>query len=476
MWFEVVTWRVRLDRPSPTACWRRTSPAASPSVSRVSLPSRHAVAAVLVAAALLAPSAARANGRFPSASQLVLRPGHADEMALRATFGVLVSSDRGATWDWICESAVGYGTSEDPALSVTAGGGLLASTLEGLAVSSDHGCSWAFAGGGLERQVVVDGAFRPGTAGGAVVVTATPSGTTDAGASLQRVQIFATSDDGAHWSAAGSPIDPSVIPTSVEVAASDAHRMYVTASRGVRPNGTASLFVSTNDGAAWTERPIPIDSAAEEIAFVAAVDPARADRVYVRTSGASGKSRLFVTDDAGEHFRVAYSGGPMLGFALSADATTVYLGGPEDGLMAASANDLHFAQRTALPVGCLAVSGPRIYACVVQSSVLLASSDDDGASFEPLFRLPDLRGPLACPPSAKTASCGVEWSGLKDRFGIGVSDAGANADAAPAPAPLEAAGGGCNDSGALASAWSAAALVTLAAGVFTRRRRSRRAR
>jgi hypothetical protein len=388
-------------------------------------------------------------------------------MALRATFGVLVSADRGATWDWICESAVGYGTNEDPALSITGGGGLLASTLEGLAVSSDRGCSWAFAAGGLEQQVVIDGAFRPNTPGGALVITATANGS-DAGTPLQRAQVFATSDDGAHWSVAGSPIDPTVFPTSVEVSASDPHRIYVTAGRGMRPNATASLFVSTDEGAAWTELPIPIDSAADEVAYIAAVDPARADRVYIRTSGGNGKSRLFVTDDAGKKFRVVYTGGPMLGFALSADAARVYLGGPEDGLQVGTANDLHFTQRASLPVGCLAVSGPRIYACVVQSSVLLATSDDDGASFTPLLRTQELRGPLGCPPATNTAACAGEWSGLKDRFGIGAVDAGVNAGPTPAPPRTP---DGCNDSGASAS--SAAALMTLAAGLFARRRKSK---
>jgi hypothetical protein len=396
-------------------------------------------------------------------------------MALRATFGILVSADRGATWDWICESAVGYGTNEDPALGITSGGGLLASTREGLAVSTDRGCSWAFATGGVEQQVVVDGASRPTTPGGAVVITATPNGTGDAGAPLQRVQVFATSDDGAHWTATGSPIDPNVFPTSVEVSATDPHRIYVTAERGIRPNASASLFASTNDGAAWTELPIPIDSAADEVAYIAAVDPTRADRVYIRTSGGNGKSRLFVTDDGGKEFRVVYTGGPMLGFALSTDARTVYLGGPEDGLQAGAANDLHFTQRASLPVGCLAVSGQRIYACVVQSSVLLATSDDDGASFAPVLRTQELRGPLACPSASNTSACAGEWIGLKDRFGIGARDAGdAGADAGTAPAPPRASDG-CNDSGAIASAPSAAALMTLAAGLFARRRMRRRA-
>jgi photosystem II stability/assembly factor-like uncharacterized protein len=399
----------------------------------------------VLTASALATVEAHANGRFPTASQLVIRPGHHDEMALRTTFGVLVSSDGGATWGWICETAVGYASGEDPALSLTGGGAMLASTQEGLSLSSSGGCSWSFAGGGLGKQVVVDSAVHPDAPNAALVVTSTPRGETDAGTPLQTVQLFATNDDAATWAPAGVPLDPTVVPTSVEVAASDSHRVYLTTARGAPPSRAASLFVSTDDGAHWVERAIPVDGAAAEVAYIAAVDPARADRVYVRTAGSS-KSRLFVTDDAGAHFSAVYSGGPMLGFALSADGATAYLGGPEDGFQAASTTDLRFVQRSPIPVGCIAVSETRIYVCVVQSSVLVATSDD-GSSFAPLLHLSDLSGPLACPAASSAASCAAEWSALRTRFAIGVADAGAAAapaSVAPLPAsPLTASGSSC---------------------------------
>jgi hypothetical protein len=419
---------------------------------------------------------AQANGRFPTASQLVIRPGHPEQMALRTTFGVLVSSDRAATWSFICEAAVGYQSSEDPALSMTGGGTLLASTGEGLAVSAD-GCAWGFASGGLANQVVVDSAVRASAPQAAVVVTSTPTATTDAGTSVQSVQIFATDDDGSHWTMARAALDSSVVPTSVEVAASDPHRIYVTTTRGARPSATASLFVSTDDGAHWTERAIPVDGTAGESAYIAAVDPTRADRVYVRTMG-SGKSRLFVTDDAGMQFRAVYSGGPMLGFALSSDSATVYLGGPEDGLQAASTNDLAFTQRSPIPVGCLAVSGARIYACVVQSSVLVAASDD-GTSFAPVLRLADVRGPLTCPAASSTAACAADWTALSERFGLGVSDGGADAaaDSITPPAPSS----GCGHCAATSApidrpSTGAAALTVALVGLAAARARHRRAR
>jgi hypothetical protein len=65
----------------------------------------------LVAAAftLLLTGSAAANGRFPKAQQIVTAPGSGGKtIFLRATFGVLVSRDAGATWSWICEQAIGF--------------------------------------------------------------------------------------------------------------------------------------------------------------------------------------------------------------------------------------------------------------------------------------------------------------------------------------------------------------------------------
>ena len=97
----------------------------------------------LLAAALLAAApAARANGRFPTAQQLAVPPNDPDLLLLMATFGVNVSHDKGATWQWVCEGAVGYQSNENPTLGVTQADSILISTFEGLGVSTDQSCTW----------------------------------------------------------------------------------------------------------------------------------------------------------------------------------------------------------------------------------------------------------------------------------------------------------------------------------------------
>src|SRR5437868_6340998 len=89
---------------------------------------------------LVSPRPARANGRFPQASQIVFAPGDPHTMVMRTTFGLLVSHDDGASWQWVCEAAIGLGTAqEDPCYGVTTAGTIVGGLWQGLAVSPDTG-------------------------------------------------------------------------------------------------------------------------------------------------------------------------------------------------------------------------------------------------------------------------------------------------------------------------------------------------
>jgi len=74
---------------------------------------------------------ALANGRFPASSMLVARPGDPSRLAMRATYGLLLSSDGGSSWDWVCERAVGYGGNEDPSVVISGSGALVVGTFTG---------------------------------------------------------------------------------------------------------------------------------------------------------------------------------------------------------------------------------------------------------------------------------------------------------------------------------------------------------
>jgi hypothetical protein len=437
--------------------------------------------ACLAAGASLAliPATARANGRFPAANQLVSHPTDASRMVLRATFGFLLTRDGGAQWDWVCERSVGYGGTEDPAIGVHADGTILAGLFDGLAVSRDGACSWNKAPGPLAQKVFIDVAVRRSNARVGVALASTFKGQTDAGASLFDNLVFTTSDDGATWTTVGQPLAADILAETIDFAESDPNRLYVS---GNRERGTTSegvLLVSTDGGANWTERVVPLE-ASERAPFIAAVDPVDAGRVYVRTSGNSA-NRLLVTEDAGQTFRAVFAtDGPLLGFALSPDGSKVYAGSQKGGLHMAPKASLAFAKKSDVQVQCLMTSGTSLWACSnMISGFIVGRSEDDGATFAPKLKLDGIRGPLACPAGTSTSACESGWPALRDQLGggAGTTDAGAAGDGGGGnakPPPADKSGCSCGSASTMTAGAGAGLAAAIGALALAARRRSRR--
>jgi photosystem II stability/assembly factor-like uncharacterized protein len=451
---------------------------------------RHALLAVAAAAAAFSPAwSASANGRFPASNQLVLAPADPSLVVVRTTFGILVSHDAGSTWRWLCEGALGLPatSTEDPAVAVTADGTIVVGTSLGLEVSHDTGCNWAFAGGALAGRLVADVAVRPDQPHAIVALTTTyaPDAGADGGPGYAS-QVYESTDDGASWSPTGAPLDPSVVTTTIDVAASDPHRLYVA---GVRPAvGAASaplLLVWTDSTGRWTEHALP--PLADEVTdYIAGVDPTDADVVYVRSQGVADsvtQSRLFVTTDAGQSVRVALTlTSPMLGFALSPDGSNVYAGSAADGLLvaprAAVATPGAFRQVSPIHVACLAARPGEVWACSDEASkpagFLVGVSRDDGATFTPELHLGGIAGALVCPAGAAAAQCsGAPFQGLCDTLGgCLLGDGGASDAGATPPSPRKTGSCACGAGGRLAAGAPMSALLPAAA--LLRRRLTKR--
>jgi hypothetical protein len=367
--------------------------------------SRVVSSAILAIATFLWSTGARANGRYPATGQIVISPSNQDMLILRTTFGLLVSSDGGRDWAWVCESAIGFNGDEDPTIGATSDGSILATLYEGLAVSVDGGCSWGFASA-LSGLAAADVAVRSDNPHAALSL-AWKSTTDDAGLTTFDSRIYRTVDDGAQWTWIGSLPGSTVFPQTLDVATSDSSRVYVSAVRGIYETQGVTLYVSRDGATTFVENTVPIDTKLESGAFIAAVDPSNADRVYLRTWPIS---RLLVSDDAGLTFASVLSfSGEMQGFALSPDGGTIYAGGPSDGLWVGDAATLQFSQVSSIPVECLATSGAKLFACSSEDAFALGVSIDGGQSFTPLFRLGDLSTVLACPVSSGVAACTAQW-------------------------------------------------------------------
>jgi hypothetical protein len=394
----------------------------------------------------------------------------------------------------------------DPLLELTAGNALVSGVSpQGLDVSLDTGCTWSCAGGSLAGEAIADIAVRPDAPHTVVAVTSTDVSRDAGGAGAWHSQVFRSVDDGVNWAPLGTALDPGILVTTIDVAPSDPHRLYVSATRGFGPQRTGLLFVSMDDGATWTEHPAPLDTAFEIGLYIGGVDPFDADRVYLRTSGRP--SRLFVTLDAGQSFQIPVTlVGQMLGFALSPDGSKIFVGGNEDGLMLGDRATLSFARRSSIVLGgeggpvdvhveCLAARGAELWACADEPSGFLAGvSTDDGVTFAPKLHLNGAGAPIRCCASTPSSlACGADSGGAYCRgepftqlcLNVGCEGSGEPpdamaADCAPADAGLPpnkstrgSSACGCRFSGDRKATALAVLSAALAAAMFRRRGRRR---
>ncbi|MFO0678018.1 MAG: YeeE/YedE family protein [Polyangiaceae bacterium] len=386
--------------------------------------------AVLVALAILTSGTnARANGRYPHTNWLAVREGAPDDLLLRSTVGFLVSKDRGATWDWICEAAVGFGGQQDPMVLAFPGGTTVAAHTAGIAVTRDAGCSWTLVGGDAERRVAIDIAFRAGRRGEAVAVVsrALDAMVDDGGNASPRYEtwILATTDSGLAWSRIGAALDPTFVVQTIETSPSNPRRIVITANR-YGPSGPRAFLLVSEDGAkTFRVKPVEPWVEGERGAYVAAVLPARSgvpERIVLRTDGVE-RGRILVTSDSGATFREVWTGSAPKGFAATEDGRTVWVGS-RDGLEVADGDTWTFERRAGLEVQCLTATQGKLYACSNEKSgFLVGVSEDDGRSFAPLLHWKDLRGPLACPADSGVGACVAGWPKVRAELPLATSDA-----------------------------------------------------
>jgi hypothetical protein len=435
-------------------------------------------AAAATAALLLHVAPAEANGRFPEANQISFAVHDPNIVYLRVTFGLLISKDRGKTWDWVCEQAIGFSGVEDPMYASTPNGTLIGTTFQGVTISRDLACTWDYAKGEPEKQVFIDLSQSPTDPKNVVAFASSYDKQDDAGNILFTSKVYETKDEGASFTALGGALDSTLLGYTIDLTKSDPNRIYLTAVRnpGTQPKGF--LLTSRNKGQAWEEVEIPfVDT--ERAVFIAAIDPVNANRVYLRTSSGTDKpTRLLTVDvdpDGGAPVvKTVYTAqGALLGFALSPDGSKVWIGGQKDGLLQASTSDFAFTKKSAVEVQCLSYAEDGLWACSNEKSGFAAGlSKDEGVSFETKLHFCDIRGPLACAPtSVQAEKCAPGWSAQRAALNC-LADGGDGGNRlTPGNEPLADPGGNCNCRTTPPRPWAAIVTAGLAVLALLRLRR-----
>jgi hypothetical protein len=443
--------------------------------------------------ALSLASVAHANGRFPRAERLLEDPNDADHLVLAATYGLVVTRDRGQNWHYVCEASFAdLEAQTDPVAAITDSGALVTSVSSMLTRSAPDACDFSARLGAAGDESVPDFTLTRGA--GERVVAAHVTAPAD-GPVVNR--LYVSDDDGRTFSPLGPPLPSSIrLVATVDVAPSDPSRIYVS---GLAQDRTAVFLRSDDGGESFVATTLETNASESETPYIAAVDPDDADIVYVRTDlwqydeidGLDiASDGLYFSDDGGATFREVFrTQAKLYGFALAPDGESVLLGygDPVDGggryvipealgiYKSSTLNgEFSFDKIFAQGVTCLTHTSTALYACAAQSRSgfevgVRADADftlDTPSPFTLLLDLSELRGPLECPACSTGARCTDYWRDTCLRLGAQNCDSGAaGAGGAPeCPSEGGAAGLGAGGSAAEGGASSGGSPGTAAEG------------
>lgn len=436
---------------------------------------------------LLRSETASANGRFPGATQLVIR---GETVAITSSFGVVTSANKLTSTNWVCESSLGYDPvqNNELAAAVFPNKTTFLAGPAGLTASPDFGCSNPKANGIPAGTWMIDVSVDEKVVDGGP--PSTGIAVSRGGADGQCAgELFDTRDQGATWSKLGK-LPVGFCPLTVDTAHTDPLRVYVSGNilgpDGVHVQG--QLLVSDDRGGSWVARDIPN----QLLPFIGAMHPTEKDTLYIRTQNIPNSGDLLVTKDAGKTFTklATLTGVPLnffgvTGLALSPDGKKLAYGSMNEGLFVID-GDGPPTKRSDIPILCLTWTEDALWACSAPNRCgpwFVARSSDEGQSFTPVLPTLDIKGDqTACPGSTTTgAQCPAQWPGVRARLNpvcgdAGAPDSGPGDDAGPGDAGVEPPkpppiGCGCSNTPVSFRGMALAIVAAIAAAAFTRRLR-----
>lgn len=398
---------------------------------------------LLLVGALACAVPALANGRYPAAGLLAAHPSDANLLALRTTYGLIVTDDAGAHWRWICEEAVPFAGQLDPFVVFAGNGNLLLTSAVGLRTTRSGACTWNGWAQPLANTTFsgVDLARDP-TQGTRVVALVHAPGLPD--------RAVVTLDGGESWQPLGNPLPAGHEALTLDVATGG--RLY--ASTRTTTSKLEHWVLRSDDGAqTWSILPFaPMGTTVSEVSaiWLGGVAPGGPERLWIRAQAESG-DELWQSDDGGVAWTSRFkTNNKLLGFAVSPDGQQLAVGVPGDtgGLWRGTTSGGVLQRVNAQPIRCLTWAPQGLYACSDEatSGFTLGVSQDGGATLAPLYRSEGLT-PHQCANNA-TAMCLASWPFIQTLLaGQQTPTTEDTPPATPAPNSCSAAptggGGGC---------------------------------
>lgn len=385
--------------------------------------------ALLLAALLV--STAHANGRAPNAQSITFRAGNENHIVAGMTFGELRSTDGGATWHWMCETAIGYAGVYDPDYAFAASGAIFATTLGGLRVNRT-GCTY---------EATALGSATPSRmeTSGTMTVHVAQSDPLNAA-------IATSTDDGVTFPTVATPGVAGDWWQALRVAPSDAQRLYLSGYRLDNGARVPLLFTSDNGGQSFTAMTtmnmLVSDSSVIEIVGVA---PSTPTTVYalVTFENNTATDGVYVSTNAGASWTRMVGGPTPLVFLTRSNGDLVVA----NASMAQVSDDGGTSWdplTSAPPISCLAErANGEVWACSPNFTPgaprILKSSDL--ATWTSVLRFADIAGPVTCAAGTiQHDTCLPQWCILRMQLGVTADPTGCEPgpDGAPDGFPMDA--------------------------------------
>lgn len=360
--------------------------------------------ALLTLSALALPSPALAHGRPAFIGAIAFHPTDPDTIVARATFGLVLTEDHGATWQWICAAVTDADpTREDPAILVTPDGAVLVGTFAGLARSTPDRCEFTQVGGSLENVFVIDLDARRADPG-VVYAVATSGVDPDA--------LMRSDDEGRTFAPVGETFDL-ILLEKVRVAPSDPMRVYLSGAIPATPR--QGFFLRSIDGA---ESFIPIEvpfEDGERNVHVLAVDPTDPDRVLVRITRSvvdPMPERLLLTENGGDTFTAVLSAHQITGAAFSEDGSTAWATSRTlDGMFRSGDGGRTFEPLFGGNLPCVASRAGELWFCADQpiDGYAMGLSGDGGDTVEQILHFDQIVDLPTCPRCSEVGYVCPQW-------------------------------------------------------------------
>ncbi|MCC7542488.1 MAG: hypothetical protein IT379_40090 [Deltaproteobacteria bacterium] len=361
-------------------------------------------------------SMADAHGGPPNTRRLAFHPTDEDTIFAQATFGLLVSEDRGVSWRVVCEEAIGWQTTENPTIQATTSGPVVLGLFKGL-YRTETFCGADLSLAELENVPIIDTDNDPTDR--TRLIAATSLGSFEN-------RVYVSEDDGETWTPSAGRFPEGDLPEGVRVAPSMPERLYLA---GVRLEPRTGFFARSDDsGGMWTSVDVPLLGATTLL--LGAVDPTDPLRVLVWRHYVDEPDALMLTEDGGETWDdVASVSGDLSAVAFSQDGSRVWYGGEDKGLHASDDGGRTWSPvLTDLAVRCLASRGDELWVCAdnFADGFAVGVSTNGGETFEPRLVYRQLTGQVECGAGTRSAEvCPVAWRAIQDLFGL---DAGPRPD------------------------------------------------